>query len=110
MEAFKDSKIKADSLLHEKNYTDLNKELMITGIILLKQHPESMLATLFKSMKEPPVLNTTTGYQRGFINNYQYYKKHYWDGITFMDDRIIRTPFFLPKVERYFREIVVPCS
>ncbi|MEO5651140.1 MAG: thioredoxin-like domain-containing protein, partial [Ginsengibacter sp.] len=39
---------------------------------------------------------------------YQYYKKHYWDGITFMDDRIIRTPFFLPKVERYFREIVSP--
>ncbi len=25
-----------------------------------------------------------------------------------MDDRIIRTPFFLPKVERFFREVVSP--
>ena len=25
-----------------------------------------------------------------------------------MDDRIIRTPFFLPKVEKYFREVVSP--
>jgi thiol-disulfide isomerase/thioredoxin len=42
------------------------------------------------------------------ISNYNYYKTHYWDGITFMDDRVIRTPFFLPKVEKYFREVLAP--
>ncbi|MBS1755636.1 MAG: redoxin domain-containing protein, partial [Bacteroidetes bacterium] len=36
----------------------------------------------------------------------QYYKSHYWDGITFMDERIIRTPFFLPKLENYYRNII----
>src|SRR5207245_2478147 len=42
------------------------------------------------------------------LQNYYYYKAHYWDGITFMDERVIRTPFFLPKLEKYYREIVPP--
>ena len=39
--------------------------------------------------------------------NYNYYKQHYWDGISFMDERIIRTPFFMPRLERYYREILI---
>ena len=41
------------------------------------------------------------------MTNYDSYKKHYWDGITFMDERILRTPFFIPKLEGYFRDILV---
>ncbi|MEO7767554.1 MAG: redoxin domain-containing protein, partial [Ferruginibacter sp.] len=41
------------------------------------------------------------------LENYYYYKAHYWDGISFMDDRVLRTPFFLPKFEKYYREILV---
>jgi len=59
-------------------------------------------------MKEPQILNAKPVTRDDSINNYQYYKKHYWDGITFMDERIIRTPFFLPKVEKFFREVVSP--
>jgi len=106
--AFRASKNKADSLLHEKNYNDLNKELNDYRDNIIKQNPESMLASLLTSMKEPQVLNRKPVNREDSINNFQYYKKHYWDGITFMDDRIIRTPFFLPKVEKYFREVVSP--
>ena len=106
--AFRASKNKADSLLHEKNYNDLNKELNDYRDNIIKQNPESMLASLLTSMKEPQVLNRKPITREDSINNFQYYKKHYWDGITFMDDRIIRTPFFLPKVEKYFREVVSP--
>jgi peroxiredoxin len=106
--AFNASKNKSDSLLHEQNYKDHNKELNDYRDNIIKQHPESMLASLLTSMKEPQILNTKPVTRDDSINNYQYYKKHYWDGITFMDDRIIRTPFFLPKVEKFFREIVSP--
>jgi len=106
--AFRASKNKADSLLHEKNYNDLNKDLNDYRDNIIKQNPESMLASLLTSMKEPQVLNRKPITREDSINNFQYYKKHYWDGITFMDDRIIRTPFFLPKVEKYFREVVSP--
>ncbi|MEJ7588992.1 MAG: redoxin domain-containing protein [Ferruginibacter sp.] len=44
------------------------------------------------------------------LENYYHYKAHYWDGIDFMDDRILRTPFFLPKFEKYYREIIVQQS
>ena len=108
LNAFKDSKNKSDSDLHEKNYRDLNKELNDYRDKIISQHPESMLATLLSSMREPQVLNQKPVTREDSINNYQYYKKHYWDGITFTDDRIIRTPFFLPKVERFFREVVSP--
>lgn len=108
LEAFKASKNKSDSNLHEKNYSALNLELNNYRNNVIKQHPNSMLAALLTSMKEPAILNMKPVTRQDSLDNYQYYKKHYWDGITFMDDRIIRTPFFLPKVERYFREIVSP--
>ena len=108
LDAYRTSKNKSDSLMHEKKYKDLNKELNDYRDSIIGRHPESMLAALLTSMKEPSVLNTKPVTREDSINNYQYYKKHYWDGITFMDDRIIRTPFFLPKVEKFFREIVSP--
>jgi thiol-disulfide isomerase/thioredoxin len=108
LNAYRTSKNKSDSLLHEKNYTDLNKELNDYRDNIIKQHPESMLASLLTSMREPEILNPKPVNRDDSISNYQYYKKHYWDGITFMDERIIRTPFFLPKVEKFFREVVSP--
>jgi thiol-disulfide isomerase/thioredoxin len=108
MNAYRASGNKSDSLLHEKNYASLNKELNDYRDNIIKQHPESMLASLLTSMKEPQILNAKPVTREDSINNYQYYKKHYWDGITFTDDRIIRTPFFLPKVEKFFREVVSP--
>ncbi len=109
-QAYSNSKTKSDSVLHENNYQHYNKELNQYRENIINQHPQSMLATLFKSMKEPgfPIAHPLT--KQDSITNYQFYKKHYWDGISFMDNRIIRTPFFLPKVERYFRDILVPAA
>ena len=109
-EAYNKSKTKADSVLHENNYQKYNKELNQYRENIIKQSPQSMLATLFKSMREPGFPNAHPATRQDSIANYQFYKDHYWDGINFMDNRIIRTPFFLPKVERYFRDILVPSA
>jgi thiol-disulfide isomerase/thioredoxin len=106
VEAYKNSTNKQDSSMHEKKYKELNEELNNYRDKIIKEHPESMLAALLTSMKPTQVLNTNPVTHEDSLANYQYYKKHYWDGITFMDDRIIRTPFFLPKVEEYFRNIL----
>ena len=108
IEAFKASTTKADSSAHEKKYQELNSELNAYREGIIENKSESMLASLLTSMKEPRVLHPRPMTRQDSLENYQYYKKHYWDGITFMDDRIIRTPFFLPKLERYFREVVSP--
>jgi peroxiredoxin len=105
--AYAMSRTKADSVLHEKNYTLHAKELQDYRDNIIKEHPESMLAALFQAMKGPvfPIEHPKTRHDS--MTNYAYYKKHYWDGITFMDDRILRTPFFVPKVEGFFRDILV---
>ena len=109
-QAYSSSKTKADSLLHENNYRKFNNELGQYRETVIKQYPQSMLAALFKSMKEPAVLMEHPVTKQDSLNNYYYYKKHYWDGVNFMDNRIIRTPFFLPRVERYFRDILTPAA
>ncbi|MEP6583707.1 MAG: thioredoxin-like domain-containing protein [Ginsengibacter sp.] len=108
MEAFKSSKTRADSSLHEKNYNALNKELVDYREKIISENPESMLAALFKSMKDPQMAIAKPVTKEDSLNNYQHYKKHYWDGIDFTDNRMIRTPFFLPKLERFFREVITP--
>lgn len=105
---YKKSTNKTDSSAHEKKYRQLNDELNEYRNKIIKEHPESMLAALLTSMKDPVVPGPQPVTHEDSVNNYQYYKKHYWDGITFSDDRIIRTPFFLPKVETYFRNLIPP--
>ncbi|RYG50169.1 MAG: redoxin domain-containing protein [Chitinophagaceae bacterium] len=39
---------------------------------------------------------------------YRYFKEHFFDGISFRDDRLVRTPFFEAKVDKYFRDLVLP--
>jgi len=106
--AFLESTNKADSLLHEKNYTAYNKELNDYREGIIRNQPNSMMAALLNAMKEPPYPTKVPVTKQDSVDNYNEYKKHYWDGISFMDDRIIRTPFFLKKLERYYRDVISP--
>lgn len=105
--AYNNSRTKEDSALHEANYNKYNKELNDYRENVIKTQPQTMLATVLNAMKEAPVLHAKPANRSDSLENYYYYKKHYWDGITFMDERIIRTPFFLPKWEKFYREIVI---
>lgn len=104
------STTKADSLFHEKNYNQYNKELNTYRNNIIQTQPASLMAVLLKAMKEPvsPIIKPVT--KQDSLSNYYYYKNHYWDGITFMDDRVIRSPFFLPRFENYYREVMPPIA
>jgi hypothetical protein len=104
--AYMMSLTKADSSLHENNYNSINKQLNDYRDNIIKTQPKSMLAALFNAMKEPVLPKTAAITHQDSLNNYYYYKSHYWDGISFMDDRVIRTPFFPKKLERYYREVM----
>jgi len=95
-----------DSALHEANYTKYNTELNNFRSNLIKNNPSSLMAVLLTAMKDPPYPTKVPVTRQDSLDNYYYYKSHYWDGVTFMDDRIIRTPFFLPKLERYYRDVI----
>ncbi len=108
--AFLASRSKEDSLLHEKNYNNYNKQMNDYREGIIKNQPTSMMAALLNAMREPVYPSKIPKTREDSINNYNEYRNHYWDGISFMDDRIIRTPFFLKKLERYYREVITPAS
>lgn len=37
---------------------------------------------------------------------FNYYKNHYWDGINFSDDRLLRTQFLETRVNKYFDQLI----
>jgi len=106
--AYMASTTRADSLLHEKNYNQLNNELQAYREDFMKANPNAMMTVLFKAMKEPVSPSKVPVTHADSVANYNFYKDHFWDGVTFMDSRIIRSPFFLKKLERYYREVLEP--
>jgi peroxiredoxin len=39
------------------------------------------------------------------LYQFYYYRKHYFDGVNFKDDRMLNTPFFADKVKKYFEQL-----
>jgi thiol-disulfide isomerase/thioredoxin len=105
--AYTASKTKADSSTHKDKYLELSKQLSAFRDSIMKNNPTALMSVFLNTMKEPEILHNNPTNRQDSLDNYNYYKEHYWDGVSFMDDRIIRTPFFLPKFERYYREILV---
>jgi len=102
------SKNKQDSTVTIDKIKKLNQEVQDYRDDIEKKSPTSLLATLFITMKEPviPPADKQPGGKYDTAFAFRYYKSHYWDGVTFTDERIVRTPVFEPKLEKYFRDLV----
>lgn len=105
-QAYMASKTKSDSTLHEEKYRKMSNELQAYREGLIAKDPKSMLAVLLQAMKEPEFPGKVAKTRQDSIDNFNYYKAHFWDGISFMDDRIVRTPFFQVKLENYYRNVI----
>lgn len=75
------------------------------------KHPESLLASILKineeiEVPEPP--RNENGVIIDSMFQYKYYKAHYFDNINFSDERLLRTQFYHPKIDRYFERLIVP--
>ena len=106
----KTARSKADSLKINDQLQVYNKQIQQYRTDLEARHPSSMLAAIFRTMKEPVVppadKHPKKVYDSAFA--YNHYKSQYWSGVSFTDERLIRTPIFEPKLEKYYKELVVP--
>ncbi|MEX1203575.1 MAG: thioredoxin-like domain-containing protein [Ferruginibacter sp.] len=105
-QAYMNAKTAADSSLHEQNYSRYNNELNAYRASIILDKPTSMMAIILNAMRESPLPTKAPVTKQDSIDNYQFYKSHYWDGISFMDDCVVRTPFFKTKLERYYRDVM----
>ena len=101
---------KADSARIREKMKELNDAIQQYRADLIVKQPNSLLATLFQVLKEPVVPTATQqpGKKYDSLFAYHYFKSHYWDGISFTDERLTRTPVFEPRLDKYFRDLVPP--
>ncbi len=60
-----------------------------------------------KTEKEPTDIPKASNGRPDSIYQYYYYKNHFFDGVNFKDERIVRTPFFAERVDKYFDKVVL---
>ena len=80
---------------YEKSFMLKNKGSFISDALNLKM--EKYLKDIPKASNGRP----------DSIAVFDYYKKHYWDGVDFKDDGLARTPFFYGRLNRYFESVVM---
>lgn len=97
------SAIREELLKADKEIADFRQEI-------IKDNPQSLLAALLHSMKEPELTGNLKDPKNkaDSLAAYQYYKSHFWDGVNFWDGRLAYTPFFEDKIDKYFVQLVVP--
>jgi len=104
------AKSRQDSASISANIKQLTRGLDHHRDSISTAYPESFLTALFNAMTEPdiPPASAHPGgkYDSNFV--YEFYKEHYWDGVSFSDDRLVRTPFFKSKLEKYITDLVSP--
>lgn len=89
---------------------DNNKKIEEYKDNIIKEYPDSFLATLFKAMKDvevPEMIHIKNKQERDKAR-YAYFKKHYFDNIVLSDPRLLRTPIFENKVDYYLDKVVAP--
>ncbi len=107
--AYHQAKTIADSNRIRNEILKADKELQAYRDGLVKKNPGSLLAMLFNAMKRPatPEMPIVKG-KPDSLYPYRFVKEHYWDDVSFNDDRLLRTPFFEPKLDDYFKYYVSP--
>ncbi len=101
---------KEDSAKLTGQIEEVNTRIRNYRTQIIAKEPNSFLAVLLKAMKEPEVPQTDPAAKTDSLFAYHYFKKHYWDEVNFMDDRMVRTPFFEPRIDKYLEQLVYPVA
>jgi thiol-disulfide isomerase/thioredoxin len=99
----------AQKAVLSKQLAAIDSTMLIFIQDFLKNNPKSLFTAILKSSKDvdvPPAPKRADG-SIDSTWQYHYYKKHYFDNIDFTDDRLIRTPVLVSKVDNYFKNLVV---
>jgi thiol-disulfide isomerase/thioredoxin len=97
-----------DSVKATKEIETLNEVIRKYRTDIMNKDGDGLLAVLLKGMREPEIPKNTPSAKNDSLFAYRYFKTHYWDGVNFYDDRLVRTPFFESRLDKYFEQLVFP--
>lgn len=116
-----DDYIEARKAGDTKKQADLRAQFEKTDSIVQKHNDETIeankgyfLSNFLRALKEVKVPKFTfpdgmTQLQRDSaqqVRSYYYYRAHFYDNFDLSDDRLLRTPFFTKKINKFFDESV----
>lgn len=86
-----------------------NEEVKKFESDFMTQHKGTFLVDVLNIMneKEAKDVPKASNGRPDSVFQYKYYKQHYWDGVNFKDDRLLRTPFFADRLKKYFDRIII---
>jgi thiol-disulfide isomerase/thioredoxin len=76
----------------------------------LVKNPSHLLSKIFTAMPEPvvPKFPKLANGRPDSTAAYKYYKSHFFDGMDFSDERIVYTPIFHPKIDKFLNQLTYP--
>lgn len=89
---------------------EVNKEVLKVKRKFMTDNEGSLFASVLLASQEPEVPTELPLKEDGTPDStyiYQYYKEHFFDGFNFSDERLLRTPIYAAKIERYFKKVIV---
>ncbi len=101
---------KTDSLKITTQIEAINSRIRKYRNDIMTKEPSGLLSALLRAMKEPDVPKNDPSSKKDSLFAYHYFKNHYWDGVSFYDERMARTPFFEAKIDKYFDQLVYPSA
>lgn len=102
---------KDDSTKIREQIKEKNDEMIKYRNEIIEKNSSSLMAALLTAMRRPeapsiPYDSLTKKYDSTYP--YIFIKEHFWDDVDFADERLLRTPFFDPKVDEYLKYYVSP--
>ena len=97
---YKIQKTKADSIKVADEMRKMDSLVNAYRKTFAEKHPKLLLASVFKAMPEPFV-------PAGLMQpqSYYYFKNHYFDNFDFSDERLLYTPIFHAKIDKYLNQL-----
>ena len=107
--SFETAKKYTDTLSIREQIKKKNAEMMKYREEIIEKNSSSLMSALLAAMRRPespaiPYDSLTKKYDSTYP--YRFIKEHFWDDVDFADERLLRTPFFDPKVEEYLKYYV----
>ncbi|TWI81581.1 uncharacterized protein DUF5106 [Lacibacter cauensis] len=101
------AKTKKDSAALQQKMNEANESMQHWRDSFVTAQPESYLSLLFRLLKEPVYTIAGAKTKQDTINAFYNYKSQFWKDVSFADERLLRTPMFEQRLNRYFESAVV---
>jgi thiol-disulfide isomerase/thioredoxin len=99
------SKTKKDSIAIQQQMNEAANQSQLWRDSFVTKHPETYLALLFRLMKEPKY-ELKGKSKQDTVSAWFQYKQQYWADVSPADERLLRTPMFEQRLNRYFETVV----